>query len=192
MTRILALLAAVLALQHAGVAAEADDWGKPADGLKLAAALIAEAGSDTQIRIAVRSVSDEPLLLPFGYMIGDKFNTLRIHVVVATPAGQQRFRLSPSVQVGGRVELLAIPMVPNGSYTIQIPIEEVFTDRLDDPELLPLILQPGQLWVEWEGGPGHDHDRRIPFNCPVLDAPNPNIIRCWENTMVSNTLQLPR
>jgi hypothetical protein len=126
-------------------------------------------------------------------MINAKSYPWKIGVFVTKPGQQFEFRFAPTVVVvGGRMEPLAIPMVPNRSYAIEMPVTEFFRgDGTVLPMELPrLVDQPGQLWVEWEVKP--TKGTPVDFaNCPLLDGPNPNLLPCWENKMVSNTLRLP-
>jgi hypothetical protein len=206
MVRFPVLLLAVIACQSGRLSAETGEWGKAVDGLQMSVALVSESGHAPELRITVRNVSDQTLLLPVGQMIGSKFWTWKVAVFASTSQGQFKFFLNPSWTVtGGRVDPIAIPMVPHISYTIQMPVTGFFRGdgTVREMELPGLIGQAGQLWVEWESGPPPQPSSTAPgtpaaksnlrmhlANCPLYGAPNPNMVPCWESKMVSNTLQL--
>lgn len=187
---------------------EASEWGNAIGGMQMSVALAPESGREPAIRITVKNVGDKPLLLPLGEMIGSKFYTSKVRVFVSTPQGQFKFLLSPGLGfVAGRIDPIAIPLVPRSSYTIEMPVTELFRGdgMVGEMELPKLVGRAGQLWVEWEGGPAQQpsgtapntptatyYSQQHPANCPLYGAPNPNMIPCWESVMRSNALQLPR
>lgn len=111
------LLLAALAAQPGGSPAEANEWGPAVDGVPMSVALVSESGHDPLIRIVVKNAGDKLLLLPLGEMIGSKLYTSKVSVFVSTTQGQYKFLLSPGVVfVAGRIDPIAIPLVPHSSY----------------------------------------------------------------------------
>ena len=111
------LLLAALAAQPGGSPAEANEWGPAVDGVQMSVALVSESGHDPLIRIVVKNAGDKLLLLPLGEMIGSKLYTSKVSVFVSTTQGQYKFLLSPGVVfVAGRIDPIAIPLVPHSSY----------------------------------------------------------------------------
>jgi hypothetical protein len=179
MLRILSLLVCALAWQQSNPPADTAAWGRQVAGLQLSVAIV-RGGGGPKIRITARNTGDRPVLLPLGLMLNYRPDP-PIGVFVATRDQQYEFRLAPTkVLAMGRVEPLAIPMLPSASYTIEIPVTGLFrTDFQNLPMELPaLVDQPGQLWVEWKSI----------GDCTLLDRHD---LACWENKMVSNTLTLP-
>ena len=197
---------AFLTFQQGGLAAETNQWGKPVDGLQMSVALVPESGRAPIIRITVRNANDRPVLLPLGNIKSGKFNTGKVTVFVTTPQGQFKFLLSPSVVIStGQADPIAVPLVPNSSYTIERRVTELFQEYTPTNEMELLVGKSGQLWAEWDGGPPHQDSnmdastpedyfflqKHLP-NCPRYGAPNPSLTHCWESKMSSNKLQLPQ
>jgi hypothetical protein len=197
------LIFAALAAQQGGSSADANEWGQAVNGVQMSVALVSQSGHDPLIRIVVKNAGDKPLFLPLGEMIGSKFSTRKVSVFVSTTQGQFKFLLSPGVVfVAGRIDPIAIPLLPNSSYTLQTPVTELFRGdgAAGEMELPRLVRGAGRLWVEWDGSPppqpsgaaAEHYSQMHPANCPLYGAPNPNTIPCWESKVVSNTLQWPR
>jgi len=170
---------AVLVFVPLGVAADA--WGSAVNGVRLGIAISSVPNSE--IVVTVQNVDDKPLLLPFGVLIGPGLYDFGFQVIGTAPGGEDRrviYTGGPGV-VGGRLDPLVLPLVPNASYIVRIPVARFYV--LDDSEKLETFLKKRcQLRVEL--------DVQKPI-CPLYGYPNPNMIPCWQGKMVSNVLQLP-
>lgn len=162
-----------------GVAADA--WGSAVKGVRLGIAISSVPTSE--IVVTVQNVDDKPLLLPFGVLIGPGLYDFRFQVVGTVPGGEDRrviYTGGPGV-VGGRLDPLVLPLVPNASYNVRIPVARFYV--LDESEKLETFLKKRcQVRVEL--------DVQNPI-CPLYGYPNPNMISCWQGKIVSNILQLP-
>ena len=161
--------------------AAADGWGTHVNGVRMGIAI--SGAPESEIRITAQNAGDQPLLVPFGALIGSRFYDLRFQVVVSLSGGKERravYAGGPGI-VGGRVDPLVVPLVPGASYTVQIPLARFVI--LDGPENLEtLVLKRCQMRLEL--------DVQNPA-CPLYGYPNPNTIPCWQGKVVSNILQLP-
>jgi hypothetical protein len=176
--------------QAAGLAAEVSAWGPAVSGLQLGVALVSGIGGDTEIEIMVRCVSNQPLLLPLGWTTDTRVSNERIRLIVSTSGGQFSSRLLPaSGGLSGRLDPLAIPMLPNTSYTFRRLVTEMIQETGRGPALRELIRHSGELWAVWDAvsPPGQPE-----ANCPFYGTPNSNQIACWDKGLVSNRLTLPR
>ena len=154
--------------QAAGLAADVSAWGPAVSGLKLGVALVAEIGGDTEIEIMVRCVSNQPLLLPLGWITGTRVSNERIRLIVSTSGGQFSFRPLPaSGGLSGRLDPLAIPMLSNTSYTFRRLVTEMIQEAGRGPELRQLIRRSGELWAVWDAVPRRGSPRQT--------------VRCTEN-----------
>ncbi len=212
--RFVILMAALIILQGRGLDAQTGDWGEPLDGLQMAVAVVRQNGIDPQIRITVRGVGDKAVLLPLGLESGGMVFIKRLRVFVVTPQGKTSYDLNTrNISIKGRVEPVAIPMLEYTNYTFQVPVKKWLAatqqqeESDDNRQLQPyhegvvlrLALQrAGKLWSEWDATPMKWGLPRKgisqSWSCPPIGTSGeiPNPIRCWEKTLVSNTLTLPR
>jgi len=173
----------LFALLCAVNAVAADTWGSPVAGVELRISLI-----DTphpEIRVTVQNVSETPILLPLGALIGARFHDLVFQVVLTTTDGRDHrvIYLGGPAGVTGRVDPLVVPLVPKASYSVALPIDKLYV--LDGSNKLENFLrQPCQLRVELE--------IQKP-QCPLYSFPNPNpnMIPCWKGKVVSNVVHVP-
>ena len=176
--------------QAAGLAAEVSVWGRAVSGLQLGVAMVSELGGDTEIEIMVRCVSNHPLLLPLGWITGTRVSNEGIRLIVSTSGGQFSFRPLPaSGGLSGRLDPLAIPMLPNTTYPFRRLVTEMIQETGSGPALRELIRRSGELWAVWDAVPPPGQPEA---NCPLYGKPNSNQIACWDKGLVSNKLTLPR
>jgi hypothetical protein len=161
------------------VAAEPGRWGPAVSGVRLGIGITGH-----QIWIAAQNVGDAPLLLPFGALIGSRFYNFRFQIILVAPDGAEHRLIdtgSPGI-VGGRLDPLAVPLLPGAGYTVEVPLSRFSV--LESPEKLEaLVLKGCRLRVEL--------DVHHP-TCPLYGYPNPNMIPCWEGKLTSNILRFPR
>lgn len=176
----LAALVVLVAVVFPDLAAQPETWGPVWDGVRLGMAV--RSGPSAAIQISAQNVSDTPVLLPFGSLIGAGFYDFAFSVVVTTPDRKDHkviYTGSPGA-IGGRIDPLVIALAPKASYTAQIPLALFYV--LDTSEKLDTyISKPCRLRVEL------NVEQAI---CPLYGYPNPNMIPCWQGKLVSNTLQL--
>lgn len=182
MSQSLCLAFVALAFQTHMFAAESEAWGPVVDGVRLALAV--SAGANPQLRIAAINVSDRPLLLSLGNLIGERFYDLNWRLMAIMPGGKQRRALDTSVPgaVGGRIDSLVVPLVPNCRYSVEVPLAR-FALADTGVRLEELRAQRIQLRVELD----LSHAA-----CPLYGNPNPNMIPWWRARTVSNLVQVPQ
>lgn len=182
MSRLWMLVAIALLFVANGIAA--DTWGSPVAGVRIGISIIN--GPHPEVRVAGQNVSDTPILLLLGALIGARFHDLAFQIVLTTDDGKDRRVIDTGgpAGVGGRLDPLVVPLVPNAIYSVALPIDKLFV--LDGSEKLErfLIRQPCQLRVEL--------DIQKP-QCPPYSFPirNPNMIPCWQGKVVSNIVRVP-
>jgi hypothetical protein len=178
-SRISLLASTLFVIVSTGVAAEPGAWGPAVGGARLGIGV-----SGHKIRITAQNVSDAPLLLPFGALIGSQFYNFRFQIIVVASDGAEHRLIdagSPGI-VGGRLDPLVVPLLPGSSYTVEIPLSRFAV--LDGSEKLETLLLKGcRLRVEL--------DVHRP-TCPLYGYPNPNMIPCWEGKLISSILRFPR
>ena len=158
----------------------ADAWGSAVNGVRMGIAI--GSGSNPEIQVTVRNVDDKPLLLHFGALVDAGLYDFGFRVVLNVDGKDRRviFTGGPGA-VGGRVDPLVLPLVPNASYTVRIPFALLYV--LDGSEKLErFVSKRCQIRIEL--------DVQNP-TCPLYGYPNPNMIPCWQGKVVSNVLQLP-
>lgn len=170
----------LLALVLPAVAAEPGAWGPAVHGVRMG---IAIDGRSTTIRITVQNVEDKPLLLPLGSLIGSRFYLFHFRPILTMPDGRHPRVIDASGPgaVAGRMDPLVVPLAPNASYSVQFPLAR-FYDLDDSKKLDVFVSQRCQVRVELD---------LQKITCPLYGYPNPNMIECWQNKVVSNTVQLP-
>ena len=185
----LALIAAVCMMAQDTSVPAPRLWGTPVDGMKLAVELLpGDAGG--RLRVTVRNSGDRQQLLPAAVVNNTKFGNWPIALVVSTSGGERRFGRFPFAgSTMGHVDPVSIPMLPESSYTFEIPVTGWHKQPGQLEELRGLIGQPGCLWVEWEVAPVKN--TQFP-NCPIWGPLATAEVTCWEHKMLSNTLLLPR
>jgi hypothetical protein len=189
MRLIAGLIAAILVPQQGASPPGPSLWGNPVDGLRLAVELLSEGGSSGRLRVTVRSVGNRQLLLPAAVVNNARFLNWPVTVVVSTPRGERRFGRWPYAgAIAGHLDPVTVPMLPDSTYAFEIPVRGWYKEPGQAEELQDLIRQPGRLWIEWEVEPAKGP---VP-NCPLYGMPGTAEITCWQNKMVSNSLQLPR
>jgi len=178
MCRFWLLVSAVLVFVFPGVAA--DDWGSAVNGVRMGIAI--GSGSNPEIHVTVRNIDDQPLLLPFGALIGPGLYDFRFRAVLNVNGKDRRvIYAGAGGMVAGRVDPLVVPLVPSASYTVRIPLALFYV--LDGSEKLETFVSKRcQMRVEL--------DVENP-TCPLYGYPNPNMIQCWQGKVVSNVLRLP-
>jgi hypothetical protein len=190
MQNVLAVSALLLAALPCA-AADAAEWGQTVDGLRMSVAVVSDSRSDPQVRVTVNYVGDKPLLLPFAFISDTRIASYRLRLFLLASDGQHSFDLVPIFLLAGRLDPLVIPMVPQASYVLELPITAWRTGRVDVEHLGALIKRQGQLWAELDCG--HVGTTAIPsLTCPLYGYPNPNQIVCWEGKLTSNKVTLPK
>lgn len=144
-------------------------------------AVVAGSGGDLELQVAVKNVSEKPLLLPFGSLIGSGFYSFRFQAFVTTPEGIERrlLHIGSPTAVAGRIDPLVVPLVPNGTYLVEIPLAQLYVSGRSET-LSTLIRHGAKLRVELDFRNA---------SCPLYGPPNPNTIPCWRSKVVSNTFR---
>jgi hypothetical protein len=158
----------------------------------MSVALVVDTRGNLQIRVAVNSTGERPLLLPFAFISGEVVSRYRLRLFVSAADGEHTFSLdNPAMPLRGRFDPLVIPMVSDASYVLELPLAAWWKGRTNRNELEALIGRQGQLWVELDGK--YMPSTTIPpLACPLYGYPNPNAITCWQGKLISNRVQLPR
>jgi hypothetical protein len=172
-------------------AADVNEWGPTVDGLRMSTAVVPDGHGDVRVRVTIHYAGDKPLLLPFAFISGDRVLGHRLRLFFSATDGQHTFDLVPFFLLSGRFDPLVIPMVPEASYALELPIAAWHTALLDEEQLGTLIQHQGQLWAELDGKP-RQTTLTPSVTCPLYGYPNPNQIVCWEGKLTSNRLQFPR
>ena len=177
-------LAVILCLPLPGCRAEPKPWGEVVNGLRMSVRLTAENSPDAQFVITVENVGDKPALLPLGNIIGYEAYPSRLRVVVITPDGRDHrvICIAGPAAIGGRIDLLVIPMLPQSTYTVRTDLSQYYILKSSE-KLATFILRLCTLRIELD---------TANLRCPLYGPPNPNMVACWQGKVVSNVLVLPR
>jgi hypothetical protein len=149
-------------------------------------------GANVQIRITVHNGGDKAVLLPQGETCGGRIFHHRVRLFVATPQGKTDYSLDPLVFLACPVAAVAVPILAGADYTTEWAASEWLAPwpQAGDHDVEPALGRAGQLWAEWDARPGEPPDD---MTCPVnrnTGLPTPST--CWEEKLISNTLDLPR
>jgi hypothetical protein len=133
-------------------------------------------------QVTIQNAGEKDLLVPLGIINNTKAYADKLKLVLTTADGKHPrviFTGIPGV-ISGRLGTLVVPLLSGASYTVRMPMDKYFV--LDGSEKLAAFCSRScQIQVEME-------TKNVV--CSPYGYPNPNMLTCWQDTLLSNAIML--